>query len=79
MSLGVVLLLPENICCIDGKHGRSDNAAMTPVSKEYIFYAAAMTAALLSEIATMYGIEMLTMLPLLLAVALVGFWAFDVK
>jgi hypothetical protein len=47
--------------------------------KELTFYAAALLAALLNEIATMYGIEMLTMLPLLLAVAFVGFWAFDVK
>jgi hypothetical protein len=57
---------------------RDYNAAMTK-RKEYTFYAAAVLAALLNEIATAYGVQACTLLPLLLAVAYVGFWAFDVK
>jgi hypothetical protein len=52
---------------------------MTTAKKEWIFYGVAMLAALLNEIATQYGIGALTMLPLLLSVVFVGFWAFDVK
>jgi len=47
--------------------------------KRFTFYAAVAMAALLNEIATAYGIETLTLLPLLLAIAYVGFWAFDMK
>ena len=63
---------------LDASHGRGDNPTMTK-SREYTFYAAAMMAALLNEIATAYGVQACTLLPLLLAVAFVGLWAFDVK
>lgn len=52
---------------------------MTKQRKEYTFYAVAVLVALLQEIATAYGVEALTLLPLLLIAAFVGFWAFDVK
>jgi hypothetical protein len=78
LTLGLCFILPENICSLDAWHGRGDNPAMTK-RKEYTLYAAAMVATLLNEIATAYGIEMLTLLPLLLAVVFVGFWALDVK
>jgi hypothetical protein len=52
---------------------------MTTQRKQLTFYAAAVIAASLSEIATAHGIQACTLLPLLLGVAFVGFWAFDVK
>lgn len=63
---------------LDGSRVRADNSAMTH-RKQLTFYAAAVSAALLNEIATAYGIQVCTLLPLLLAVAFVGFWAFDIK
>jgi hypothetical protein len=63
---------------LDSSHEHDNNPTMTK-SKVYTFYIVAMVAALLNEIATAYGIQAFTLLPLLLAVALVGFWAFDVK
>jgi hypothetical protein len=58
---------------------RADNKAMTPAHKEWIFYGAATLAVLLNEIATKYGVEMLTLFPLLLGVWGVWIWAFNVK
>jgi hypothetical protein len=54
------------------------NVGMTK-RKEYIFYAAVIVAVLLNEIAGLFGAQSLTLLPLLLGVMFVGFWAFDVK
>lgn len=47
--------------------------------KEYSFYAVVVFAVLVNEFATVYGVQVLTLLPLLLTVVYVGFWAFDVK
>jgi hypothetical protein len=47
--------------------------------KEYTFYVAVAIAVLLNEIASLFGVQALTLLPLLLGVLFVGFWAFDVK
>ena len=68
----------QSTSSLDAWHGRGDNPAMTD-RKRLTFYAAAITAALLNEIATVYGVEACTLLPLLLAVAFLGFWAFDVR
>jgi len=47
--------------------------------KEYTFYAAVCVAVIVYEIATLFGAGVLMLLPLLLGVAFVGFWAFEVK
>ena len=47
--------------------------------KEFIFYVAVAVAVLGNEIASLFGVQSLTLLPLLLGVLFVGFWAFDVK
>jgi hypothetical protein len=61
------------------RRGISDYNVCVTMRKEKIFYAAVAVAVIGNEIATYYGVQALTLLPLLLFVVFVGFWAFDVK
>jgi hypothetical protein len=45
-------------------------------NREWIFYAAVATAVLLNELAIHFGVYLCTILPIMLVVMAVGFWAF---
>jgi hypothetical protein len=52
---------------------------MTTANKELIFYGVAMLAALANEIATLYGVQALTLLPILLVVWFITVRLFELK
>jgi hypothetical protein len=52
---------------------------MTTQQKRNVWYIAVAVAVLLLMVAEYFGVSALALLPILLVMAYVGFWAFDVK